>query len=283
MLGKLFKYEFKNTAKVMLLIYGMFAAITLLGTFVLSWDSVQKEESAALNFMLTALIVFYILSVFALFIVTYVYMCLHFYKTMYSGQGYLTHTLPVKSSTLFHVKLATSMVWMVCSMALLILSIFLFVLSASHGEIFSSGLSAELHQVSLEFEQELGMSLGTFCVHAGFSVLLSCLSYLLWIFTSASVGQLFSQYKVVAAIVTGVVLYFVEQIASLIIMFTTGYTASMNETTVSITGINAVPAGSGADSVFPALLGNTYIWSILLCLVYYIVCRVIIQKHLNLE
>lgn len=281
MLRKLFKHEFKNTARVMLLIYGMFAAITVLGTFVLSWSSLQKEESTVLNFMLAALVVFYILSVFALFIVTYVYMCLHFYKSMYSDQGYLTHTLPVKSSTLFHVKIATSLVWMVCSMILLILSIFLFILGASHGTVFSSDFFAEFSQVSLEFERELGISFGAFCLHMCISMLLSCLGYLLWIFTSASVGQLFSQYKVVASIVTGVVLYFIEQIASLIIMFATGYISSMTDTSISLTGVSA--AGSTAGSVLETMLGTTYIWSILLCVVYYIVCRVIIQKHLNLE
>lgn len=87
MLGKLFKHEFKNTAKVMLLIYGMFAIITLLGTFVLSSDAVRDEASSAANIMLVASMIFYMLSVFALFIVTYVYMCVHFYKSMYSDQG----------------------------------------------------------------------------------------------------------------------------------------------------------------------------------------------------
>lgn len=283
MLRKLFKHEFKNTARVMLLIYGMFAAITVLGTFVLSYSSLQKEESTVLNFMLAALVVFYILSVFALFIVTYVYMCLHFYKSMYSDQGYLTHTLPVKSSTLFHVKLATSLIWMVCSMVLLILSIFLFILGASHGTVFSSEFFAEFGQVSLEFERELGISFGSFCLHMCVSMLLSCLCYLLWIFTSASVGQLFSQYKVVASIVTGVVLYFIEQIASLIIMFATGYISSMTDTSISLTGVSATVPESTVGNVLEPMLGTTYIWSILLCVVYYIVCRVIIQKHLNLE
>lgn len=281
MLGKLFKHEFKNTARIMLLIYGMFAVITLLGTFVLSLDSPQSEESAPLGFMLAVLVIFYTLSVFALFIVTYVYMCLHFYKTMYSGQGYLTHTLPVKSSTLFHVKLVTSLVWMMCSMALLILSVFLFVIGASRGEIFSSGALTELGQMSAEMERELGISLGAFCVHMFFGMLLSCLSYLLWIFTSASVGQLFSQYKAAAAIITGVILYFIEQIISLIILFASGYVASMQE--VSTQYSMEASAVTPIQSVFGTLISTTYIWSIFLCLAYYIVCRVIIQKHLNLE
>lgn len=291
MLGKLFKHEFKNTAKVMLLIYGMFAIITLLGTFVLSSDAVRNEASSAANIMLVASMIFYMLSVFALFIVTYVYMCVHFYKSMYSDQGYLTHTLPVKSSTLFHVKLGTSMVWMVCSLALLVLSIFLFLLGGTHGEIFSPEISRELHQAAVEFEQEVGIPIGFFIAHMVISMLLSGLCYLLWVFTSASVGQLFSQYKVVAAIITGAILYFIEQIASVIIMVTSGYVAAMSDNSslfyVSTSGVNAVSTAGAGNPASLGLLGNmltvTYIWSIFLCVVYYIVCRVIIQKHLNLE
>lgn len=291
MLGKLFKHEFKNTSKIMLLIYGMFAVITLLGTLVLSNDAVRKGETTAANIMLAVLLISYMLSVFALFIVTYVYMCIHFYKSMYSHQGYLTHTLPVKPSTLFHVKLGTSLVWMVCTLALLFLSIFLFIIGASHGEIFSAEVSSELHRFAVEFEQELGMSMGTFFLHMCISILLSCLCFLLWVFTSASVGQLFSQYKVVAAIVTGVILYFVEQIASMIIMFTSGYINTLSDDTAmysfSFVGVNAVSTAGESSTAGLGFLGNmltaTYIWSILLCVVYYIVCRIIVQKHLNLE
>lgn len=277
MLGKLFKHEFKDTAKLMLLIYSMFIAITLIGTLVLSNDAIQNSESTPINIILAVLMIFYMLSIFALFIITYVYMCVHFYKTMYSDQGYLTHTLPVKSSTLFHVKLFTSLVWMVCSMALMILSIFLLVIGASHGEIFSAEVAAELHQMSLEFEQEIGFPMSTFWIHMLLSILLSCFTYLLWVFTSASVGQLFSQYKVVAAIVTGVVLYFVEQIISVIIMFSTGYTSFMTD------AFSAAGGNLSVGNLFGNLMAATYIWSILLCVVYYVVCRIIIKKHLNLE
>lgn len=261
----------------MLLIYGMFIAITLIGTLVLSNDAIQNGESTPARMILAALMISYMLSIFALLIITYIYMCIHFYKTMYSDQGYLTHTLPVKSSTLFHVKLITSLVWMVCSVTLMILSLFLLIIGVTQGKIFSQEVMVELHRASLEFEQEIGMSLGLFWTHMVITVLLSCLTYLLWVFTSASVGQLFSQYKVVAAIVTGIVLYFVEQIISVIIMATAGYSFFMADTASSSDSMSA------AQGFWGNMLSTGYIWSIGLCVVYYIACRVIIKKHLNLE
>ena len=79
MLGKLFKHEFKDTAKLMLLIYSMFIAITLIGTLVLSNDAIQNSESTPINIILAALMIFYILSIFALFIITYFYICVYLY------------------------------------------------------------------------------------------------------------------------------------------------------------------------------------------------------------
>ena len=54
------------------------------------------------------------------------------------------------------------------------------------------------------------------------SVICSCLTYLLWVFASASIGQLFSSNKVAASLVAGIVLYFMQQIFSMILMFGTG-------------------------------------------------------------
>ncbi len=139
MLGKLFKYEFKNTAKVMLTIYGVLLFTTILASVsFFSTTLVEDNETLLplLSLLTAAVTTLYIFSVFALFTVSYVYLCIHFYKTMYSEQGYLTHTLPVKPITLFNVKLATSFLWLVTSLALLFVSIMIIVFGASGGHDF---------------------------------------------------------------------------------------------------------------------------------------------------
>ena len=72
MLGKLIKHEFKDTAKLMLLLYALFAVVTLIGTIVLSANTRAAQVSDFSEILLVVLMIFYMLSIFALFIVTYV-------------------------------------------------------------------------------------------------------------------------------------------------------------------------------------------------------------------
>ena len=226
MLGKLFKYEFKNTAKMMLMIYSVLIVTTCIGTLALRstlrLDSAGAHPSPVVTMLIVGAIILYVLSLFAFFIVTYVYMCIHFYKTMYSAQGYLTHTLPVKQLTTFHVKLATSFVWMFAALLLFIGSVFFLLNSVTDGEFweifsreFITGLDSELTAI--------GFHTGGMIVQFLFSAALSCLIYLLWVFASASIGQLFSTNKVLASVVTGIIFYVVNQALNLIIMLVSGY------------------------------------------------------------
>ena len=81
MLGKLFKYEFKNTYKLMFIIYGVMAFVTILGCIAMYGDSDPAgTENQLQEIFFTAAMVFYVLGVFALFVVSYVYMCVHFIR-----------------------------------------------------------------------------------------------------------------------------------------------------------------------------------------------------------
>lgn len=284
MLGKLFKYEFKNTAKMMLMIYAVLIVTTCIGTLALRstlrLDSAGAHPSPVITMLIVGAIILYVLSLFAFFIVTYVYMCIHFYKTMYSAQGYLTHTLPVKQLTTFHVKLATSFVWMFAALLLFIGSVFFLLNGVTDGEFweifsreFITGLDSELTAI--------GFHTGGMIVQFLFSAALSCLIYLLWVFASASIGQLFSTNKVLASVVTGIIFYVVNQALNLIIMLVSGY-------------FNFATLGGGVlqtttDTVNTAVtINNSYmivqnIYSIIAVIALYSICNVIVRKHINLE
>ena len=87
MLKNLFKYEFKSTAKIMLILYAILIVTTAVGSVVLySLDLDQAGESKLASILSVSAIVLYILAIFAVLIVMYVYLCVHFYRTMYSAQ-----------------------------------------------------------------------------------------------------------------------------------------------------------------------------------------------------
>ena len=88
MLRKLFKHEFKETAKLLLPLDLVLLAVTVIGCILLGSSILQNESLQMLSF---SCMMIYILSIFALFIITAVYLTVRFYKTMYAAQGYLTH------------------------------------------------------------------------------------------------------------------------------------------------------------------------------------------------
>lgn len=279
MLGKLFKYEFKNTAKVMLTIYAILIVTTIMGSISFSTDSIQTNldtQPIIIQLLFSATLLLYILSVFALFVVTYVYVCIHFYKTMYSEQGYLTHTLPLKPMTLFNVKLITSWVWMMGSMGLFFLSLFGILTGVTRGELFSQVIfmsNSDFLLIQEEFLTVFGMTFGQFIFMMFLLLAFSCLSYLLMVFVSISIGQLFNQHKIVGAIVAGIAIYFVEQTVGTIVLLLTSGPVFDN-----LDGIETF-----ADMITtPPMIGSA-ILSVIFTVAFYITCIVIQKRHLNLD
>lgn len=277
MLKKLIKHEFKNTSKVMLAIYALVAVVTLLGTisFVLLKPYV---ESGIVNFLSRMSLVLYVLSIFALFIVTYVYMCIHFYKSMYSDQGYLTHTLPVSPLTTFHVKLGVSLCWLICSFLVMFVSLCLLLISVTHGEFFSIFTAESLSTFNAELA-EIDMTAGKLFAFAIFSVILSCISYLLMVFASISIGQLFNQNKIGFSIVAGIAIYFVEQIAGTVLMFSLLIPSS----SALLTEESMYAEIDTASSFWNSTMFSSSILSLLFCIILYAVCNIIVRKHINLD
>lgn len=279
MLGKLFKYEFRNTAKIMLTLYGVLAAVTIFGMIVISIPAVAAANvNTVFTFIGASAIVLYALAIIALVAVTYVYICVHFYKSMYSDQGYLTHTLPVSPVATLNVKILVSLFWLFFSMVLALLSGLFLVAAASRGELFTALSELDFSEMNLIVKEETGVSLVTFFIELFIMCLLSCLDFLMLVFTSASIGQLFNQHKGASAIIAGIVLYFAQQIASVIpiLLFSVSLVIRYDSSGGSIT----------AD--FPPAIGNMLIISYIILTMffitaYYTVCNIIVRKHINLD
>lgn len=274
MLRKLIKHEFKSTSKIMLAIYAFIAVVTIFG--IITFTLVDSfPDSSLLNYMNVAMLVLYFLSIFALFIATYIYMCVHFYKTMYSEQGYLTHTLPVSPLTNLHVKIGVSFFWMIASCLVMLLSLFLLLLGITHGKLMSIFTPEKIALLN-EILSESGLTLtaGSMGGYIIICALISCLSYLLIVFASISIGQLFNQNKIRFSIIVGIAIYFIEQI--------------LGTMTISIVMIPSADDMLYAETEFTSTFVNhTMVSSLLVSLffsiVLYIICNVIVRKHINLE
>lgn len=121
MFGKLVKHEIRHSARYNLVIYLVALAVTLVMGLSL------VAESSALG--VVSCFAIYITG-FATVVVTLVSVIKNFYDTLYSRQGYLTLTLPVKSGELVASKVLVSFLWIIVGfliMALTWVSIFFYV------------------------------------------------------------------------------------------------------------------------------------------------------------
>lgn len=108
MFGKLIKNEFRNIGKFLLLINTI-----ILGMHLLSIVFEQVYNSGVLGGTIFEKIfsVFagiYIISIFAVNIIMGLVFAVRFYRKVYSVEGYLTHTLPVKKSGIYLAMLISS-------------------------------------------------------------------------------------------------------------------------------------------------------------------------------
>ena len=110
MLGKLLKHEWREIWKIpaillgILLVVSVFAGSTF---FAPVWDS----ELSGLGILAMLVWMLYYFAIIGVSIGVTLYLAIHFYKTMFTDEGYLTHTLPVTSHELLLSKILPMMAW----------------------------------------------------------------------------------------------------------------------------------------------------------------------------
>lgn len=261
MLGKLVKQEIKSQSRAMLGIYGILAGMTLLISILVFLRSIIGND--VLKFIYPIFGVIYIMTLVVCFVAGFIYLCVHFYQTMYTGQGYLTHTLPVHTIQILNTKILVSVVYFFLTGACCVLSIF--AVACSTGT--AGYAAAELVRGIQTAAQELGISGIAFGIFLVAVLFFGCLDALLLFFAGSSIGQLFGRSKGACGIAAGIGLYYVTQILSVIL--------------VAVTGTIYMKFFRGMDvrGWMVAIIIGIVFWSA----VYYSINYIILLKHLNLE
>ncbi len=107
MLGKLMKYDMKYMARILPWLYlGAFCLSLLCSVFFLFMPDGFLLE-------IGTMIIMYVGAMFVetLVIMTAVFIIMRIYRSLFSDEGYLTFTLPVKNSTVINAKILTGAIW----------------------------------------------------------------------------------------------------------------------------------------------------------------------------
>ena len=109
MLGKLMKYDMKYMARVLPWLYLGAFGMSLFMSFILYLSAKSSSEALMVTVALGILPIS--LMIGALSVCGTVFMMIRIYKNMFSDEGYLTFTLPVKTHNIVWSKLLTGAVW----------------------------------------------------------------------------------------------------------------------------------------------------------------------------
>lgn len=129
MLGKLLKHEFIATKRIYLPIYFVTIVLALIVNGFFALQSRFFDDDSSFSVISTLFIVFFT----AMFVLVLL-CCLmsgpvislyRFYKNVFTDEGYLTNTLPVKPISILVSKLITGIVWYIAGIIIFVLSIFL--------------------------------------------------------------------------------------------------------------------------------------------------------------
>ncbi len=290
MLGKLLKHDFKATGKVMLPLILILIGVTALGCLLVSFRVLQRVELLPLTMLL---LIAYILMVITLSTVTSIYLIVHFYRNMFTAQGYLTFTLPASPWSLLHSKVIVGFVWSMVIMVLSFLSAFLLFGAASRFRLFSVDMTG-LFQTTVNINGEsTAINVAVWDIF-GYppSVLLALLVLLLLVscfysvatgYGSVAIGQLYSRHKVVGTVLALLANYLVTQLLVVGVMVIIAIQAVIRVASDSGTSFAAEDMISTMASIYKPMFPMLILIYLVLGIAGYVAAGIIMRKKVNLD
>lgn len=161
MFWKLCKFEWRSSYRM----YLMFYAILLICSIIIGMSSFPNVKlSGIMEFLLGLTVIIYTAGIFAIIILTIVFIFRNYIQTLYKRQAYLTHTLPIAVWQLQLVKVLSALFWIILSFLVTMLSVFLMMFFSGFGfDIFHEIYQAVVYiwnEASYGLEMTLSLFLG---------------------------------------------------------------------------------------------------------------------------
>lgn len=286
MLGKLFKYEWRTVSKMGLLMLAAIGIVTLLGVigFALPMSNMETNyaysDEDSIGVILNTLvamvtIMVYIVTLMGVVYGMMIYLGVHFYKTMYSDEGYLTMTLPVTPRQLIISKVLNGSIWYGIVCAAMGISVIVLMTAMMFFMGNAMDVSADMQKEMSVFFQELWEAFGIEVVHMIVSVLLMLIitpvSGIMMLFGAITIGQLASKYRALM----GVLAYFGISTVSTVVSYIISF----------ILNIGSFAVASATDGI-PSMTASydaAVITYAIMAVVFYFVSLHILSKKLNME
>ena len=287
MLGKLIKHEYKSTYKVyggLLLVVVMVTLLSILSLKAPMWTSMLASRTAqritSLDVLAIIMLITYIFTLIGIVWAFIIYSGVHFYRTMYTEQGYLTHTLPVNSHQIFVSKIIISGVWYLIINIAILVSIVAWLYMLINNIYVGSGEGSSLWALMMDnreafakmMKEIFGSKIGSEVVTLLLITPISLISAITILFGAITIGQLSQKHKVLMSIVSYIVITIVISIIQGIISFPITIRQSFE---LMANDVNSL--GIGASTWVSVIV------SLIAAISLYFISNYIVTKKLNLE
>ncbi len=222
MLKKLIKYEWKGLIFPFVIMLIVLAGTTLLTCAVLLTINPKYDESvqvySAMALMLS--IFLYYFGMIGCTLGTTLIIAIRFYKTCYTDQGYLTHTLPVTTHQILIAKIAIAFFVNILMALAILFSVFIIIqVGILHITSFYTDspelkwIFKDMFSIVLdEFANVFGIHLPSFLIYMILYSIISEIANVVIIFGCISLGQLYAKHRILGAIASYFIVLFIEQI-----------------------------------------------------------------------
>ena len=196
-----------------------------------------------------------------------------FYKNLFTGEGYLTFTLPATPHQHIVVKVITAVCVELISLVMILISVCI----VTAGEMLKEIIIALRYLVG-ELYQVVGNHMVTVGLEFMLLTLIACFTSIMLYYTFISIGQLFKKNRILAAVGAYFVYYILTQIVSTVISIVFSILAANG--VLDQVGLWVIDHVSAAVHIG---MWSAIVLSAIFALVEYFVIKWVITKKLNLE
>ncbi|MBR4669333.1 MAG: hypothetical protein IKO84_01920 [Butyrivibrio sp.] len=263
MLGTLIKHEFKKTWIIMTLICAVTIVLGILGGIFFKLTIDPDFSSEANEFILAFGIIGFAMILSALSMATTIYLVVHYYRSLYSSQGYLSFTLPVSITEVVSSRVIIGFTWSLLVSLSMGLALFAAVgipgglayVKEFYDELISTVEVSQVYKVMI------------LCV---FAIIFRSFATLMTYFFCISIGQLWGKHKILGAVLC----YFATSFVLMIFSF--GFNYRMFFSPDAFTGLDSF-------EYLATTLVKTIVYSVVTIAIFYGAAIFTSNKQLNLD
>lgn len=279
MTGKLIKYEFRSSIKLMALIWAAIIVSSVL--FSLCGNAFQRavvggsdpQVAGLFGEIVTFITGFmYFMSIMAMIVITLVLIVMRFYKGLFGSEGYLMNTLPVKPWQLITSKGVVAAVLVIAGVAVSVISVM--ILAGLSG---IADITEAFREISAVMKAEPMLILTA--IELLIIVIAGLLKSIYQVYASLAIGQLVNKYRILLALGAYIGINIALSVIAMILMTAAGATGVSDWfiNTISVYDIDSVL------NVSQAFMAVIFGLTVIQLAAFHVVTERIMSLKLNLQ